>query len=82
MEEAIAGANSVPYGLAAYAMTTSSRSARQIVRGLKSGVVGINTFTASSAETPFGGVKDSGYGIEGGIEGMDAYLVTKFVHEH
>lgn len=44
--------------------------------------VALNTFTASSAETPFGGIKDSGYGLEGGIEGMDAYLVTKFVHEH
>jgi succinate-semialdehyde dehydrogenase/glutarate-semialdehyde dehydrogenase len=82
LDDALAAANSVPYGLAAYALTESSRTARQIVRGLKSGVVGINTFTASSAETPFGGVKDSGYGVEGGIEGMDAYLVTKFVHEH
>ncbi len=82
IDEAIVASNSVPYGLAAYAITQSSRSARQIAKGLKSGVVGINTFQASSAETPFGGIRDSGYGIEGGIEGMDSYLVTKFVHEH
>lgn len=82
LDEALDAANSVPYGLAAYALTESSRNARRIARGLKSGVVGINTFAASSAETPFGGIRDSGYGLEGGIEGMEAYLVTKFVHEH
>lgn len=82
IDEAIAAANSVPYGLAAYAITENSRLARRIAKGLRSGVVGLNTFQASSAETPFGGVRDSGYGIEGGIEGMDSYLVTKFVHEH
>lgn len=82
LDDAIAAANDIPFGLAAYALTESSRTARRIVRGLKTGVVGINTFAASAAETPFGGVKDSGYGVEGGSEGLDSYLVTKFVHEN
>ncbi|MBX3581066.1 MAG: NAD-dependent succinate-semialdehyde dehydrogenase [Rhizobiaceae bacterium] len=82
IDEAINAANSVPYGLAAYALTDNARSSHRIAKGLRSGVVGINTFQASSAETPFGGIRDSGYGVEGGIEGMDSYLVTKFVHEH
>ncbi|EKF41535.1 Succinate-semialdehyde dehydrogenase (NAD(P)+) [Nitratireductor indicus C115] len=82
LDDAISAANDIPFGLAAYALTESSRTARRIVRGLKTGVVGINTFAASAAETPFGGVKDSGYGVEGGSEGLDSYLVTKFVHEN
>lgn len=72
LDDAIAAANDIPFGLAAYALTESSRTARRIVRGLKTGVVGINTFAASAAETPFGGVKDSGYGVEGGSEGLDS----------
>ena len=81
LDEALAAANAVPFGLAGYALTHSTAYSRRIARDLKVGVVGINTFVASSAETPFGGVKDSGYGVEGGIEGLDSYLVTKFVNE-
>ena len=48
---------------------------------LETGMVGVNHFGVSLPETPFGGVKESGYGHEGGIEGLDAYLVTKFVSQ-
>ena len=78
-EEALARANSLPFGLAAYAFTDSARTARQVADGLQSGMVGINTFGVSIAEAPFGGVRDSGYGSEGGTEGLQAYLTTKFV---
>ena len=78
-EEALLRANAMPYGLAAYAFTESARTARLVADGLHSGMVGINTFGVSIAEAPFGGVGESGYGSEGGTEGLQAYLTTKFV---
>jgi succinate-semialdehyde dehydrogenase / glutarate-semialdehyde dehydrogenase len=78
-EEALSRANALPYGLAAYAFTDSARTARMVADGLHSGMVGINTFGVSIAEAPFGGVGESGYGSEGGTEGLQAYLATKFV---
>lgn len=81
IEEALTQANALPYGLAAYAFTTSLRTARQVTEGLECGVVGLNSFSGSNPETPFGGVKDSGYGREGGTEGVRAYTITKFVVE-
>ncbi len=78
-EEALARANALPYGLAAYAFTACARTARLVGDGLQSGMVGINTFGVSIAEAPFGGVRESGYGSEGGTEGLEAYLTTKFV---
>lgn len=77
--EAIERANSLPYGLGAYAFTTSLRTAQQVGAELESGMIGINTCKISYAETPFGGVKASGHGSEGGTEGLDAYLVTKSI---
>jgi len=74
IDAAIAEANRLPYGLAAYAFTNDMRTERRIVAGINSGMLGINHFAMSSPETPFGGVGDSGMGSEGGIEGMDAYL--------
>ena len=74
-------ANSLPFGLAAYAFTGSTRNAAKISDGLESGMVTINHLGFALAEVPFGGVKDSGYGSEGGSEGLDAYLATKFVSE-
>ena len=79
LEDAITRANSLPFGLAAYAFTTSTRHATMISNGLEAGMVSINHFGMALAETPFGGIKDSGYGSEGGSETFDAYLTTKFV---
>jgi succinate-semialdehyde dehydrogenase/glutarate-semialdehyde dehydrogenase len=79
IDEAIDRANSLPFGLAAYAFTTSTRNATKLGDSLESGMVTINHLGMALAETPFGGVKDSGYGSEGGAETFDGYLVTKFV---
>jgi succinate-semialdehyde dehydrogenase/glutarate-semialdehyde dehydrogenase len=78
-EQALAEANRLPYGLAAYAFTTSSLRARAAAQGMQSGMVSINHFGLGVPETPFGGMKDSGYGFEGGSEAIDAYLQTRFV---
>ena len=79
VDEAITRANSLPFGLAAYAFTTSTKNAAKIGDGLESGMVTINHLGLALAEVPFGGVKESGYGSEGGTETFDGYLVTKFV---
>ena len=79
MEEALTRANSLPFGLAAYAFTDSSRTASAVSTQLAAGMVGVNHFAVSIAEAPFGGIRESGYGSEGGTEGLDAYLNTKFV---
>ncbi|HWH38212.1 MAG TPA: NAD-dependent succinate-semialdehyde dehydrogenase [Usitatibacter sp.] len=79
LDEAIERANSLPYGLAAYAFTKSTSNATKLGDALESGMVTINHVGLAVAETPFGGVKDSGYGSEGGAETFDGYLVTKFV---
>jgi succinate-semialdehyde dehydrogenase/glutarate-semialdehyde dehydrogenase len=79
LDDAIARANALPYGLAAYAFTTSTRNATTLGDALESGMVTINHVGLAVAETPFGGVKESGYGSEGGAETFDGYLVTKFV---
>ena len=78
-EEAMARANATPFGLAAYAFTRSQEDAAFVARRFESGMVGINTFMIGGAEAPFGGIKESGYGREGGMEGIDAYLTTKVV---
>jgi succinate-semialdehyde dehydrogenase/glutarate-semialdehyde dehydrogenase len=79
LDEAIEKANSVPYGLAGYAFTNSARNADRLADGVEVGNLSINHLTASSAETPFGGVKDSGIGREGGVEGLLCYTVVKNV---
>jgi succinate-semialdehyde dehydrogenase/glutarate-semialdehyde dehydrogenase len=81
VDEVLEQANSLPYGLAAYAFTTSMRTANAVSSGLACGIVGINSFSGSNPETPFGGIKDSGYGREGGTEGVRAYMTCKFVVE-
>ncbi len=80
-DEAIAKANRLPYGLAAYAFTQNARRVNLIGEQVESGMLGINSFTIAVPEAPFGGVKESGYGSEEGIEGLDACLVTKFITE-
>lgn len=79
LDEAIRNANALPFGLAAYAFTRSAHNADRLVDGIEAGNVSINTLEASVAETPFGGVKDSGYGREGGTEGLLPYTVVKNV---
>jgi acyl-CoA reductase-like NAD-dependent aldehyde dehydrogenase len=79
MEEVLQRANSLPFGLAAYAFTTSTKRAHQLSTGLEAGMIAINHLGMALAETPFGGIKDSGIGSEGGVETFDGYLNTKFV---
>jgi succinate-semialdehyde dehydrogenase / glutarate-semialdehyde dehydrogenase len=79
LDEAIEKANALPFGLAAYAFTRSAKNADRLADGIEVGNLSINHFVASLAETPFGGVKDSGYGREGGTEGLQCYTVTKNV---
>jgi succinate-semialdehyde dehydrogenase/glutarate-semialdehyde dehydrogenase len=78
-DEVIERANALPFGLAAYAFTNSTKTATAVANEIESGMVGVNHLAISLPETPFGGIKESGYGHEGGIEGLDAYLNTKFV---
>ena len=80
-EEAVEEANRLPYGLAAYAYTNSTKTAEAISKELESGMVSINHHGLGLPETPFGGVQDSGYGKEGGSEGIEPYLSTKFVSQ-
>ena len=79
VDEVLARANSLPYGLSSYAFTTSPKNALAVQNGIESGMVNINHFGQALAETPFGGIKDSGIGSEGGTETFDGYLNTKFV---
>jgi succinate-semialdehyde dehydrogenase/glutarate-semialdehyde dehydrogenase len=79
LDEAIAKANSLPYGLAAYAFTHSARNVDRLSEEIEVGNLSINHYVASLAETPFGGVKESGYGREGGLEGLQGYTIVKNV---
>ncbi len=81
LDEAIAEANRLPYGLAAYAFARSSFHVGELGERIESGMVSINHSGFSLAETPFGGIKDSGYGSEGGSEAIEPYLTPKFVTE-
>jgi succinate-semialdehyde dehydrogenase/glutarate-semialdehyde dehydrogenase len=80
-DEAIDQANRLPYGLAAFAFTENGRQANLLGDALESGMVGINSFGISVPDAPFGGIKESGFGSEGGPEGLDSYLVTKAIHQ-
>jgi succinate-semialdehyde dehydrogenase / glutarate-semialdehyde dehydrogenase len=79
LDDAIAESNRLPYGLASYVFTKSSSAAQQAASQIQSGMISINHFGLGLPEAPFGGVKDSGYGSEGGTEAIEAYLNTKFV---
>ncbi len=78
-DEVVARANSLPFGLAAYAFTNNAKQAAAIGDALEAGMVGVNTYAISMAETPFGGVKESGYGHEGSVEGLEMYTVKKYI---
>jgi len=79
LDEAIAEANRLSYGLAGYAFTRSLRNADQLTRHVQVGMLWVNMPAMPNAEMPFGGIKDSGYGSEGGPEALDAYLNTRSV---
>jgi succinate-semialdehyde dehydrogenase/glutarate-semialdehyde dehydrogenase len=78
-DDAMEEANRLPYGLAAYAYTRSTKTAAAVGSTVESGMISINHLGLSLPETPFGGIKDSGMGSEGGTEGIEAYLTTKFI---
>ena len=79
LDEAIAEANRLPVGLSSYAFTSNIKTAHQLASQVQAGTMWINQAAASWPELPFGGVKDSGYGSEGGLESLEAYLNTKTV---
>jgi succinate-semialdehyde dehydrogenase/glutarate-semialdehyde dehydrogenase len=78
-DEVAEEANRLPFGLASYAFTSSTKTATAIGAAIEAGMVSINSFGLALPEVPFGGVKDSGYGSEGGTEAMEGYLNTKFI---
>jgi succinate-semialdehyde dehydrogenase/glutarate-semialdehyde dehydrogenase len=78
-DEAVAAANRTEYGLVAYVYTRDIGRAFRMVEALETGMVGVNQGIVSNAGAPFGGVKHSGFGREGGPEGLDEYLETKYV---
>ena len=78
-EEAIARANDTEYGLVAYVFTRDIKRALRVCEGLETGMVGLNQGMVSNPAAPFGGVKQSGFGREGGKEGIEEYLETKYV---
>jgi succinate-semialdehyde dehydrogenase/glutarate-semialdehyde dehydrogenase len=79
VDEAIEKANDTVYGLAAYVMTNDVTTVFKCAEGLECGTIGINDPVPATPQGPFGGLKESGIGRENGIEGMDAYLETKFI---
>jgi len=79
LEEVISKANSLPYGLAAYVFTQSEKITEMLIESLESGGVAVNSAAPVPSDLPYGGFKDSGYGYEGGIEGVEAYLHKKLV---
>jgi succinate-semialdehyde dehydrogenase/glutarate-semialdehyde dehydrogenase len=78
-DEAIAAANDTEYGLVAYVYTSNIKRALRVVERLETGMVGLNQGLVSNPAAPFGGVKQSGFGREGGYEGIEEYLATKYV---
>ncbi|MDQ3794155.1 MAG: NAD-dependent succinate-semialdehyde dehydrogenase [Actinomycetota bacterium] len=78
-EEAIAAANDTEYGLVAYVFTRDLKRALRVCEGLETGMVGLNQGMVSNASAPFGGIKHSGFGREGGAAGIEEYLETKYV---
>ncbi len=79
LDEALAVANSLPYGLAAYCFTDSAATAEKLIAGLEAGILSVNHCGGSVPNAPSGGVKESGYGKEGGPEGLAGYLISKRV---
>ena len=78
-DELLTRANKLPYGLASYAFTKDAKTATKVADALESGMVTINHFGIALPETPFGGIKEGGFGHEGGIEGLQVYMRAKFI---
>ena len=78
-DEAIAAANATEYGLVAYVYTSDVKRAFRVIEKLETGMIGLNQGMVSNAGAPFGGIKHSGFGREGGPEGIREYLETKYV---
>ncbi|PXX20944.1 MULTISPECIES: NAD-dependent succinate-semialdehyde dehydrogenase [Burkholderia] len=81
LTDGLAEANRLPYGLSAYAFTSNARTAIDVADGLEAGMIGINQYRIVSTELPFGGMKESGHGSEGGAEGIEYYLTHKFISQ-
>jgi len=81
LADGLAEANRLPYGLSAYAFTTNARTAIDVADGLEAGMIGVNQYRIVATELPFGGIKESGHGSEGGIEGIEHYLTNKFISQ-
>ncbi|MBR8210121.1 NAD-dependent succinate-semialdehyde dehydrogenase [Burkholderia cenocepacia] len=81
LADGLAEANRLPYGLSAYAFTRNARTAIDVADGLEAGMIGINQYRIVSTELPFGGMKESGHGSEGGTEGIEYYLTHKFISQ-
>ena len=79
IDEAVERANNSPFGLAAYVFTTNLTEAIQVSEALEYGIVGLNDGAPSTPQAPFGGFKESGLGREGGRQGIEDYLETKFI---
>jgi len=80
-DEVLARANKLEFGLASYAFTKDGLRSANLANDINAGLLAVNSMVVSTPETPFGGVNQSGYGSEGGIEGLEAFLRTKFVSE-
>ena len=78
-EQAVAAANATPFGLAAYFYSNDVRRIHRVTDALESGIVGVNEGALAAEAAPFGGVKESGYGREGSVHGLDDYLHIKYV---
>jgi succinate-semialdehyde dehydrogenase / glutarate-semialdehyde dehydrogenase len=78
-DEAVAAANDTEFGLVAYVYTSDVKRALRVVERLETGMVGLNQGIVSNPAAPFGGIKQSGFGREGGPEGIEEYLETKYV---
>jgi succinate-semialdehyde dehydrogenase/glutarate-semialdehyde dehydrogenase len=78
-DDAVTEANRLPFGLAAYAWTTSAKTSHALGKAIETGMLTINHLGLGMPEVPFGGVKDSGYGSEGGSEAIEPYLTPKFI---
>ena len=79
-DDVIARANALEYGLASYVFTKSMKRAQEAATRLESGMVATNTFALATVEAPFGGIKQSGFGREGGAHGIKDYLDIKYTH--
>ena len=77
--EVLAAANGTPYGLAAYFFSTDVQRIWRLTEALESGLVGVNEGALAAEAAPFGGVKESGYGREGSVHGLDDYMTLKYV---